>query len=69
MSDAHDHSVTLVKASAINGTHVLVGECGGLSAVFEAGPAHSAPGFWRVETEHGPLYLDPDEELEVLSND
>lgn len=65
----HDYPVALVKASAINGTHVLVGECGGLSAVFSAEPSAAMPGCTAISTEHGYLYVDTDRELEVLDND
>lgn len=66
---SHDYSTELVRASAINGTHVLVGECGGLSAVFSAEPSAAMPGCTAISTEHGYLYVDTDRELEVLSND
>ena len=63
----HDYETKMLLPLELDETSVLVGECGGLSAVFEAGPSHASPGFWRVETEHGSLYLDPDVLVEVLA--
>ena len=67
MSEVHTHVTKTVRGDALDSTHVLVGESGGLSAVYEAEPSGSMPGFVRVETEHGPLYLDPEELYEVLT--
>ena len=67
MSKTHDWETKQVKPSNLDSTCVLVGECGGLSAVFEAGPSYASPGLWRVETEHGALYLDPDLDVEILN--
>mgnify|MGYP006274961001 CR=1 FL=1 len=64
---AHDYATKNVLATAINGTHVLVGECGGLSAVFSAEPSAAMPGCIAISTEHGYLYVDNDRELEVLN--
>lgn len=55
-----------VKGSELNEMHVLVGTYGGRSAVENVEPSSSLPGKLLVETEHGPLYLDPDEEYAVL---
>lgn len=44
----------------------LVGESGGLSAIYDVSTSSSIPGLLAVETEHGFLYLDPDEEYTVL---
>lgn len=66
MSDTHDYNTKKVPGSDLTNEHVLVGESGGLSAIYESGPSGSMPGFMRVETEHGPLYLDPDEFYDVL---
>lgn len=48
----------------LNSTHVLVGESGGLSAIYEN--KGNILGAVCVETEHGPLYLDPEEPAPVL---
>lgn len=45
----------------------LVGEAGGHSQIIgECAPSSAIPGMWRVETEHGVLFLDPDFDVEVL---
>lgn len=63
----HEHPTKPVNTKLLDSTMVLVGESGGLSAIYEnAEPSSSMPGIWRVETEHGPLYLDPDEDQDVL---
>jgi hypothetical protein len=68
MSETHDYETKMVKATALNGTHVIVGECGGLSAVFDVEPSSAIPGLYRVESEHGVLYLDPDQKIQVLED-
>jgi hypothetical protein len=67
MSETHDYQTRTLKPIRLGSTHVLVGESGGLSAVYtNDGPSSAMPGLIRIETEHGPLYLDPDEDVEVL---
>lgn len=56
----------LVDGPKLECGHVLVGEMGGLSNIYEVNPSSSIPGLLAVETEHGFLYLDPDGEYEVL---
>ena len=46
----------------------LLGEEGGRSLIYEVGPSSAMPGLVRVETEHGPLYLDPEHDYDVLSS-
>lgn len=67
MADTHDYDTESVLGSDLNSTHVLVGESGGLSAVYGAKPSSAMPGLMTVETEHGPLYLDPDCEYSVIA--
>lgn len=67
-SAAHDYQTKMVKASAINGTHVLVGECGGLSAVFTAEPYEELGKYTIILTEHGYLYINNEKSLEVLED-
>lgn len=63
----HDYDTKKVNPADLNSTHVLVGESGGLSAIYENdGPSNAMAGLIRLETEHGPLYLDPDEPADVL---
>jgi len=71
MADTHDYDTISITADELNSTHVLVGQSGGLSAVYEAEMSDAMPGCIRVETEHGPLYLDADEAItyEVLADD
>lgn len=68
MSDAHDYPTRLVKGAHLNSTMVLVGESGGLSAIYGNEESSAMPGLLLVETEHGSLYLDPDEEYEVYDD-
>lgn len=48
---------------------VLVGDSAGRSLINEVAPSFSMPGLLVVETEHGPLYLDPDETYLVIDKD
>jgi len=59
------HPTRKVRGSDLDNTMVLVGESGGLSAIYDNGPSSAMPGLALVETEHGPLYLDPDQEYDV----
>jgi len=52
----------------LDSTDVLVGECEGLSAVFGSYASSAMPGLLVVETEHGSLYLDPDETSLVVGD-
>lgn len=68
MSKTHDYDTKFIAAKYLNGNHVLVGECGGLSAVFHpVMPGELVMGCMAVETEHGTLYIDPVELVQVLS--
>lgn len=68
MAATHDYDTRLVLPAALDETMVLVGESGGLSAIYlNDGFSASMAGLVRIETEHGPLYLDPDEPAEVLA--
>lgn len=52
--------------SLLDSGDTLIGESGGHSQIYEVNPSSSLPGLIAVETEHGFLYLDPDEEYVVL---
>jgi hypothetical protein len=65
MSAAHDYTTRLVLAAELCSSDVLVGECGGLSAVFSVKDSLVMPGCVAVETEHGNLYLDAELEVDV----
>jgi hypothetical protein len=67
MNEAHDYDTVKVKVSALNGTHVIVGECGGLSAVFDACPSTTLPGYYAVATEHGTSYFSEHDMFDVLA--
>ena len=48
------------------GSVSLVGENGGASAIVgEIGQSNSIPELFRIETEHGALYLDPEFDVEI----
>lgn len=58
---------TTVPGTDLDG-RTLIGDSGGLSLVYEVGASSALPGLLVVETEHGPLYLDPDESYRVLAD-
>lgn len=62
----HDHATTQVLGRDLTSPQVLLGDSGGLSAVSEVSASSAMPGLMCVETEHGPLYLDPDHLYTVL---
>ena len=66
MAQTHDYETTPVRGDALDDTMVLVGESGGLSAVYDVGSSPFAAGLVAVRTEHGMLHLDPEKEYEVL---
>lgn len=57
-----------VKASELNETYILVGLYGGRLRVDNVYPSSSIPGTMVVETEHGCLYLNSNEECVVFIN-
>lgn len=69
MPDTHNYPTKLVLGKDLNDTHVLVGESGGLSAVYENDVSSAMPGSQAVLTEHGPLYLDSDHEYLVYDEE
>jgi len=66
MSNTHDYETVLLLPSALTDQHSLVGECGGLSAVFDGKPSALVPGHHMLHTEHGALFVDSDQLLEIL---
>lgn len=58
----------LITASELNSTHVLIGESGGLSAVYDVYTSYSFGGL-AVETEHGTIYVDADDEITVIAEE
>lgn len=71
MSGTHDYACTEVTTREMNDTHVLVGESGGLSAVYEVEAGEFSVNGWvhgyRVETEHGVFFADSSEAWTVLA--
>ena len=65
----NQHSTKKIAATDIDETMILVGESGGLSAVYEVQPSSLLPGMIHVFTEHGPLYLDSDIEYLILDKE
>ena len=66
MALTHDYETRDVLGCDLDDTCVLVGETGGLSALYAVGPSNIMSMMLVVTTEHGPLYLDPDEKYAVL---
>jgi hypothetical protein len=66
VATTHDYLTAPALGRQLTSEHVLVGDSGGLSAIYEVQPSSLLQGMLRVETEHGPLYLDPDEHYSVL---
>jgi hypothetical protein len=62
----HDYKTKVYRADELDSTCVLVGESGGLSAVYHSELLHHGDQL-RIETEHGSLYADLDEEFIVLA--
>lgn len=65
--DGNDLTVNIVANTELKAGDVLVGDAGGHCLIFEVARAHVMPGMLRAETEHGPLYLDPEETSRVLA--
>lgn len=71
MSATHDYDTVQINAEDLDGTHTLVGACGGLSSVFEVFDTFNGGVdgiLLEVQTEHGSLFLAPDESVEVLAS-
>lgn len=71
-SSAAETPVTIsLPAAQLASGHVLVGESGGRSVVYDVQPSSMLPWAMAVETEHGFLYLDadPSQTFEVLAEE
>lgn len=66
MTEVHTHDTVLLPVSNLTLQHTLVGESGGLSAVYDV-TFSAALGQFVVETEHGYLHVAPDAEMTVLA--
>jgi hypothetical protein len=67
MGETHDYDTAPVAVADLDSSHVLVGESGGLSAVYGTEPSNIMVGCHVVRTEHGSLYLDTDAHVDVLA--
>lgn len=67
MTATHDYDTNLKLVAALDSTDVLVGESGGLSAVYDNAPSRVMRGCHHIETEHGSLYIDSEEFVQVLA--
>jgi hypothetical protein len=65
VTDTHDYKTKILRADELNSTHVLVGDSGGLSAIYDSELTHDGTQL-RLETEHCSFYADMDEEFFVL---
>lgn len=62
----HDYATKQVLGRDLTGDHVLVGESGGLSALFSAPTSGYTRTSMIVDTEHGMLIVDPGHSYDVL---
>lgn len=67
LGSTHDYDTRKVLAVELDATMTLVGESGGLSSVYGTGPG-KVLGCVPVTTEHGVLFLDPDDRVTVLDD-
>jgi hypothetical protein len=61
-----EHPTVTVIARDVSDTQVLVGDCGGLSAVFGVFESAVMNGVLGIHTEHGTLYVEGSKMLKVL---
>lgn len=66
MREKFDYAVKSVRVMDLTPQHVMVGESGGLSAVYDCFPSIVMKDCMVVETEHGSLYLESDDMVDVL---
>lgn len=66
MKNPLDFRTQLVTVTSLSSIDVLVGESGGLSAIYDTSPSYVMEGCQAIETEHGTLYMDADDEVVVL---
>lgn len=52
----------------LNPGDVLIGKHGGKSVIEDSSDRSGLLGLMRIETEHGPLYMEMDKEVKVLPN-
>ena len=62
----HDYNTIKILGKDLDSTMVLVGDSGGLSSIYSDPKRGMVSGLVNLETEHGFLLLDPDEEYTVL---
>ena len=66
MKNPHDFRTQLATVASLSSADVLVGESGGLSAIYDTYPSFEMEGCQAVETEHGTLFFDALDEVVVL---
>lgn len=66
IADYNNAPTRSVLATELTFDDTLVGDNLGRSLVLEVRPSASIPGLLAVETEHGPLYLDPEETYLII---
>lgn len=62
----HDYPTKAVLAKDVDDTMVLVGESGGLSAIYGSRRSVLVPSMMSIETEHGQLVVSPERGMTVL---
>jgi hypothetical protein len=66
MSATHDYKTKVYRADELDSTCVLVGESGGLSAIYHSELTEDGTQL-IIETEHCSFYAEPNEEFIVLA--
>lgn len=64
--EPHADRIVYLRPAEMPTGATLVGDSMGSSVIHEATPSAAMPSLWLVETEHGPLYLDPDHTYRVI---
>ena len=68
MADTHDYPTIEIEAQHLNEAHVIVGESGGLCAVYDSPvPLPGRPNLVVVSTEYGALVLGPLSTVQILA--
>ncbi len=62
----HDSNTDTRVVFDLTSDDTLVGESGGLSAIYNVQESSLVEGMYLVETEHGNLLIDPEQEVTVL---
>ncbi len=73
VTEVHTYNTQSILGENLNETHVLVGESGGLTAIYDRPRVLRSAltpelTIWAIETEHGHMVIDPERVYEVLDN-